>query len=67
MITAINKKYQTTINKFIKAEAKYSKIVADTGDNGGLKQERAYERAYELFDSLPKREQKNLGDLGRGY
>lgn len=59
-ITAINKKYQVRINRFIKADIKYDAIVDSTDDNGGLKQERAYDKAAELFHDLPKREQKNL-------
>lgn len=60
-IVAINKKHQTTVNRFIDWDIKYSRIVDDTEDNGGRKQESAYNRAFELFHSLPKREQANLG------
>jgi len=59
-VTAINPTHQNVVNRFIKADAGYSQIVADTDDNGGIKQERAYDRAYNLFHRLPKREQKNL-------
>lgn len=61
---AINPKYQSIVNKFLKADQKYNDIVDQTEDNGGIKQERAYDRAYELFHSLPKREQKNLSITG---
>jgi polyhydroxyalkanoate synthesis regulator phasin len=57
---AINPKWQGTINKFIRADEKYSRIVDETGDDGGLRQERAYDTAYELLQSLPKRERNRL-------
>lgn len=59
-IQAINPKYQSIINRFIRWDRKYQHIVDTTDDNGGLAQERAYNKAYELFNDLPKREQKNL-------
>ncbi len=59
-VVAINKKYQSAINRFIKWNSKYEHLVDTTEDNGGLAQERAYDKASELFNELPKREQKNL-------
>lgn len=59
-VKAINKKHQSTVNRFIKANARYDQIVDETEDNGGMKQERAYDKAYELFHELPAREQKNI-------
>jgi hypothetical protein len=57
----INKKYSTIIKRFLSWDAKYIAIVDATEDNGGLKQERAYDKASELFSEIPKREQKHLG------
>ena len=62
-VTAINKKYQSLVNRFIKADAKYNEIVDATDDNGGLKQERAYEKANDLLDELPKRERANISKV----
>lgn len=63
---AINKKYQKLVDRFLKADAAYNAIVDATEDNGGAKQERAYEKAQELYSQLPKREQKNLKIIGYG-
>lgn len=59
-VTAIDSKYQSLVNRFLKADSKYDKIVNETDNEGGLKQEMAYEVAYELYHQLPKREQENL-------
>lgn len=69
MVTPVNKKYQSLVNRFIKADTKYNSIVDKTDDNGGLAQEKAYDKACELFEQLPKRERLNLSkhvDI-RGY
>lgn len=75
-IKSINKKYQVTVNRFLKWDAKYEAIVNENdileGD-GKLtearenKQAAAYDKASIYFDELPKREQKNLGKLAFGY
>lgn len=59
-VLAINSKHQKTVNKFLSWNAKYDAIVDATEDNGGRKQENAYNKASEFFSELPKREQKNL-------
>ncbi|OES24038.1 hypothetical protein [Alteromonas macleodii] len=59
-ITAINPKYQTTVDRFVKWDIRYNAIVDATEDNGGTKQASAYEKAYNAFHSLPKREQQNI-------
>ena len=59
-IIAINKKYQTTINRFIRWDKKYNAIVEETDDSCEGKQGLAYDKAHEYFHELPKREQKNL-------
>ncbi len=59
-VTAINPKYQSTVNRFILWDSKYSAIVDATEDNGGAKQENAYDKALTIWLELPKREQKNI-------
>lgn len=59
-IIAINPKYQATINKFIMWNAKYDEVVQATDDNGGRKQENAYDKAKSYLEALPARERKNL-------
>jgi len=56
--TAINSKHQTAVNRFIKAANHYSRMV-ETCD-GSAKEEKAYNRASNYWDALPKREQANI-------
>lgn len=63
MITAINKKHQKNVNKFVQWDEKYNAAVDANAANDCdtcTKQERAYEKAITLFQELPKREQDNL-------
>jgi len=59
-IRAINPKYQSQVNRFIKHNARYSQIVDETDDNGGAKQQRAYDNGCNALDGLPKRELANI-------
>ena len=60
VIIAINKKHQAAVNRFISWAAKYDLIVDQTDDSGSLKQERAFDKACDYWNELPKREQKNI-------
>lgn len=64
---SVKEKNQKLLNRFLKADEKYNSIVDSTEDNGGMKQERAYTKANDLFLELPKYERKNLGELALGY
>lgn len=62
-VTAINSKYQSLINRFLKWNHNYNQLVnlnhhrdRDTCP----KQEKAYDKAMECWDQLPKREQQNV-------
>lgn len=59
-IQAISKKYQAVVNRFADWNAKYDAIVSETQDEGGNKQQRAYDKASENWHELPKREQANI-------
>ncbi len=71
IVTAINPKYQHTIKRFLKWNAHYDSIVSETDDNGGTKQEKAYDRASEFWAEIPKSEQDNIlkvcPDIKGGY
>jgi hypothetical protein len=59
-VKAVNPKHQGVINKFIMWNAKYDEIVNATNDNGGRKQENAYDKAAEFLSRLPAREKANI-------
>ena len=59
MINAINAKYQKTINKWFKLDRQYHDLVNQDLDCT-VKSCKIFTRAFELFESLPKREQKNI-------
>ena len=64
MITAINKKHQSTVNKCLKHYRKYHELVNLNGDEGTQinqqKQENQFDAYKILLDELPKREQVNF-------
>ena len=71
-ITAINPKYQSMVKRFVKWDKKYNAIVDfnhanDLDESNCPKQERAYEKAAEIFHDLPKREQANINKTITGY
>ena len=64
-VVAINKKYQSTVNRFITWNNKHDQAVNEENEK---KAEKTYDKAYELFHLLPKREQMNIMKSGiTGY
>ena len=67
-VTAINKKHQAAVNRYIKAITKYNSIVdaMDSEDDHRSfarlerAEERAYDKAYDIWCELPKRERMNI-------
>jgi hypothetical protein len=78
-ITAINKKYQSALNKAYKAYRKYYALVdlendvepcSRAMDSLMLKQERAFDQYLEIFDNLPARERVSFAKqhlINHGY
>jgi hypothetical protein len=56
---AVNKKYQSTVNRFLAWNFKYDQLVNQELDET-RKGEHAYEKAFELYHELTKREQANI-------
>lgn len=56
---AINKKHQAMVNKFMAWNAKYDILVNEDRDCTP-RGEFVYDKALSAWESLPKREQKNL-------
>lgn len=64
-VIAINKKYQSTVNRFIAWNDKHDQAVNEENEK---KAEKTYDKACELFRLLPKREQMNIMKSGiNGY
>lgn len=63
MIKSINSKHQATVDKFVKFDTKYNQLV-DEGKEESKQGDNVYEKACELFSSLPKTEQNNLKSNG---
>lgn len=59
MIQAITKKHQKTVNKFVKFNAKYDALV-DAGRDETTAAANSYEKAFDAWCELPKREQANI-------
>ena len=59
-VIAINPIYQKIVNRFIKWDTRYSEIVSATDDNGGRKQEAAYDKAADAWYLLTARERVHL-------
>ena len=66
MVTAINKKHQATVNRFVKADAKYDALVDKhaAADNETQRAADAeadiFNTAFEIIRDLPKREVANI-------
>ena len=58
-VTAINKKYQKNVNAFVRWNAKYDALV-DAGKDETQQSETAYEKAFSIYNDLPKRERANI-------
>ena len=59
VISAINKKHQATVNKFLSWDTKYNQHV--NNQDAGPKQAFSYDKAAINWQELPKREQANIG------
>jgi hypothetical protein len=59
LIRAINKKYQSKINRFLSWDGKYNDLV-NLDLEESRKGENAYDKANDLWLELPKREQNNI-------
>lgn len=62
-VTAINPKYQKTVNRFLNWNQRHDEVVNDNFLNdreGSPLQERTYKKAYIYFHDLPKRERVNI-------
>lgn len=57
-ITAINKKYQTAVNKAYKLYRDYHDLV--NSEESETKQAKKFENYLNIFEELPVREQKNF-------
>lgn len=63
LVKAINSKHQKTINSFLQWDRKYDNAVNENNrlnKDNSPKQCRAYSKAYDLWEQLPKREQQNI-------
>ena len=60
VVVALNKKWQATVNRFIKWDKKYNDLVNLDDDKNDRKQENAFNKAAENFNELPKREVRNI-------
>ena len=58
-IQAVHKKNQSQVNRFIQWDKKYNDLV-DRQLDETARGEAAYDKAYTLFNDLPKTEQLNL-------
>ncbi len=56
---AINPKYQTKVNAFVRWNEKYDALV-DSSKEESKAGDNAYEKAKDNWDLLPKREQANI-------
>jgi hypothetical protein len=58
-VKAINSKHQRNVTAFISWNEKYDLLI-DGGKDETKASEKAYSKALDLWDALPKREQKNI-------
>jgi len=66
-ITAINKKYQSLINRLCKWDARYNDLIDALDGDENRHAEQAYDKAACIFVELPKREQANIQRYITGY
>ena len=62
-VRAINQQHQAAVSSFVYWDTKYNDLVDLDDDKNERKQEKAYNKAYELYSELPAREQKQLNKL----